>query len=165
MQLRDQSARAEARACAIGQHRRDVLPIEGPRIPRTAPRTLLLIAVPSHPTRTRQCAHRTGDADEQVPQRTPPTSAPEQRSPAAIICTGTGLAPPTSAPGLGAPLAHLHRDRANCSGDETALSQRVHSTRTGWQCSTFRRRTGTCKPRASLLPQPPVAQALHRQGG
>jgi hypothetical protein len=26
------------------------------------------------------------------------------------ICTGTGLAPPTSVPGLGSPLPHLHRD-------------------------------------------------------
>ena len=28
------------------------------------------------------------------------------------ICTGTGLTPATSAPGLGSPLPHLHRDRA-----------------------------------------------------
>jgi hypothetical protein len=31
------------------------------------------------------------------------------------ICTGTGLAPPTSAPGLGSPLPHLHRDWARPS--------------------------------------------------
>ncbi len=31
------------------------------------------------------------------------------------ICTGTGLTPPTSAPGLGSPLPHLHRDRAHPS--------------------------------------------------
>ena len=29
------------------------------------------------------------------------------------ICTGTGLAPATSAPGLGSPLPHLHRDWAH----------------------------------------------------
>ena len=28
------------------------------------------------------------------------------------ICAGTGLIPPTSAPGLGSPLPHLRRDRA-----------------------------------------------------
>jgi hypothetical protein len=36
------------------------------------------------------------------------------------ICTGTGLAPATSAPGLGSPLPHLHRNRARpcniCTG-------------------------------------------------
>ena len=31
----------------------------------------------------------------------------------AHICAGTGLAPPTSAPGLGSPLPHLHRDWAH----------------------------------------------------
>jgi hypothetical protein len=31
------------------------------------------------------------------------------------ICTGTGLAPPTSASGLGSPLPHLHRDLARRS--------------------------------------------------
>ena len=33
----------------------------------------------------------------------------------AHICAGTGLAPPTSAPGLGSPLPHLHRDWARPS--------------------------------------------------
>ena len=31
------------------------------------------------------------------------------------ICTGTGPAPPTFAPGLGPPLPHLHGDRPACS--------------------------------------------------
>ena len=33
-----------------------------------------------------------------------------ERCTVAHICTGTGLTPPTSAPGLGSPLPHLHRD-------------------------------------------------------
>ena len=38
------------------------------------------------------------------------------------ICTGTGLAPPTSAPGLGSPLSHLHRDWAPNTGCAKALA-------------------------------------------
>ena len=49
----------------------------------------------------------------------------------AHICTGTGLAPATSAPGMGSPLPHLHRDWARpfhiCAG--TRLRTRRRSSR------------------------------------
>ena len=125
MQLRDQSARAEARACAIGQHRRDVLPIEGPRIPCTAPRTSLLIAVPPH-TRHARASVRTGLAtptskccSEPLPYlhgdcAHSPTSTPGLRSPA-HICTGTGRTPCTSAPGPGELLWRRNRAQPTSS--------------------------------------------------
>jgi hypothetical protein len=39
----------------------------------------------------------------------------ELQARAAHICVGTGLKPPTSAPGLGSPRPHLHRDWAHPS--------------------------------------------------
>jgi hypothetical protein len=48
----------------------------------------------------------------------------------AHICTGTGLAPATSAPGLGSPLPHLHRDWARpcniCTGTGLAIGPRAY---------------------------------------
>ena len=50
----------------------------------------------------------------------PPTSAPGLGAPLPHICTGTGRTPATSAPGLSSPLPHLHWDWAHpchiCAG-------------------------------------------------
>ena len=43
---------------------------------------------------------------------TPPNKANVRNLCPCRICTGTGLDRPTSVPGLGSPLPHLHRDRA-----------------------------------------------------
>ncbi len=45
------------------------------------------------------------------------------------ICTGTGLTPPTSAPGLGSPLLCLHRDSLV---KYTTASRRVLPLELGW---------------------------------
>jgi hypothetical protein len=53
--------------------------------------------------------------EEAIKQRTRPTNdqlRQQQKARPSHICTGTGLAPSTSAPGLGSPHPHLHRDWA-----------------------------------------------------
>ena len=71
---------------------------------------------------TRRCSPRTTSADRRGRMRlssTCRTPAPSARHPS-HICTGTGLTPPTAAPGLGSPLPHLRRDWAHpfhiCTG-------------------------------------------------
>jgi hypothetical protein len=77
------------------------------------------------------------------------------------ICTGTGLTPATSAPGLGSPLPHLHRDRANpchiCT--ETALAPATSAPGLGEPLPLLC--TGTGRPGTCTRTPRPLVPVLH----
>ena len=111
------------------------------RPPSRAPRLLLTLLPPGDRVGPRTCACRgrcwavqgTNVRKELVAksQELPALYVKVQRAPA-HICTGTGLAAATCAPGLGSPPPHLHRDWAHpchiCAGREDAHT-RTHSGR------------------------------------
>ena len=124
---------------------------------------------PPH-TRTRTCRVSRYEEFLKVPVRIPAdpdaTIKTRERQCAPThthICTGTGPAPATSAPGLGPPQPHLHRDWARpshiCPG--TGPAPATSAPRTGLACAVPARQW-IAESRAALLHCVDYAALQHR---